>query len=590
MAQGPQSEREPVGSMAVRAYGKYFLVRKLAEGGMAEIFLAKQVGVEGFEKNVVIKRMLQHLSQVNDFVSMFLDEARLAASLNHPNIVQITDLGQADGCYYICMEHLAGEDFATVLRIARRRNEHVPLHIVLRVIAEAAMGLHYAHEATDNAGAPLNIVHRDISPSNIFIGYTGQVKVLDFGIAKAESRVTTTTAGIVKGKYQYMSPEQASSSTVDRRADVYSLGVSLFEALTGVRPFAHDTDLAILNAVLKHEFPELRKLRPDLPAEVEGIVLKAMALKPADRYQSAAELAADIEHYIGATTSASGGKALATYMRATFGEERLAERTKIPSLHELAAQGVDVPGMPNPLGPRTDVGANVYTAHTRVDHRPEEPTRALRQGGAAEVPTRAVAAPAGLATEPPPRSRRGVVVLALIGALVLGVVGSLVVVKVLRQGETGPRGQSSGAPDAAVAVPVPVPVPVVDAGPEPADAGPSDVVIIGPTLDAGAPAVDVAKKQRPVELTAALVNKVITATKPRFEKCFKDNKKDLPAPKGTLKGVFIISAAGRVTSASTELTGTGVGRCVEGAMKAMRFPVNVGPEWRVPLALNYDVQ
>ena len=201
--------REPVGQVAVRPFGTYFLVRKLAEGGMAEIFLAKQVGVEGFERNVVIKRMLQHLSNVPDFVSMFLDEARLASRLAHPNIVQINDLGFADGCYFISMEYLPGEDFSTVLRTSARRREYVPYHVSLRVIAEAARGLHYAHEFTDAKGKPLNIVHRDISPSNIFISYTGQVKVLDFGIAKAESRVTNTTAGVVKGKYMYMSPEQA---------------------------------------------------------------------------------------------------------------------------------------------------------------------------------------------------------------------------------------------------------------------------------------------------------------------------------------------------------------------------------------------
>ncbi len=200
--------RQPIGAMPVRAYGKYMLVWKLAEGGMAEIFLAKQIGVEGFEKNVVIKRMLPHLSEVPDFVSMFLDEARLAASLSHPNVVQISDLGFADGCYYICMEYLAGEDFAAVIRVMRRRNQQVPLHITLRVLSDAATGLHYAHEATDQRGNPLNLVHRDVSPSNLFITYSGQVKVLDFGIAKAESRASTTSAGVVKGKYQYMSPEQ----------------------------------------------------------------------------------------------------------------------------------------------------------------------------------------------------------------------------------------------------------------------------------------------------------------------------------------------------------------------------------------------
>ncbi|MBL9039185.1 MAG: serine/threonine protein kinase, partial [Archangium sp.] len=232
MAQGP-----------IQQYGKYFLVRKLAEGGMAEIFLAKQLGVEGFEKNVVVKRMLAHLSGRPDFVTMFLDEARLAASLSHPNIVQILDLGFEAGCYFIAMEYLAGEDMSAIIRTCASRRSLVPLPIALRIVADAARGLHFAHTVTDANGRPMNIVHRDVSPSNVFVTYTGQVKVLDFGIARAESRVSTTKAGVVKGKYQYMSPEQAAALPVDGRSDVYSLGVCLYEAVTNTRPFARDTDL-----------------------------------------------------------------------------------------------------------------------------------------------------------------------------------------------------------------------------------------------------------------------------------------------------------------------------------------------------------
>src|SRR5690349_3227989 len=161
----------------IERYGKYFLVRKIGEGGMAEIFLAKHVGAEGFERNVVIKRMLQHLSSVSDFIKMFLDEARLAARLAHQNIIQIHDLGLADGCYYIAMEYLAGEDLSTLLRTAERRREFGPLQVVMKVIAEAAHGLHFAHEFTDDQGKRIGLVHRDISPSNIYVTYQGQVKL-----------------------------------------------------------------------------------------------------------------------------------------------------------------------------------------------------------------------------------------------------------------------------------------------------------------------------------------------------------------------------------------------------------------------------
>src|SRR5512140_3544442 len=328
----------------VKPFGKYFLVRKLAEGGMAEIFLAKQVGAEGFERNVVIKRMLQHLSSVSDFVAMFLDEARLAARLSHQNIVQINDLGMADGCYYICMEYLAGEDFSTILRAAGRRREYVPLGVTCRVLIDAANGLHFAHEFQDERGKALGIVHRDISPSNIYVTYQGQVKVLDFGIAKAESRVTHTTAGVVKGKYMYMAPEQARGNPVDRRADVFALGVGLYEAFTNVRPFSRDNDLAILNAVLRCEFKPPRQLRPDLPAELENIVMKAMAAKLEDRYPSAGAMAADLERFVAGATSASGGALVAAYVKSLFGEERVAVKTRIPTLASLAPAGLQLPG------------------------------------------------------------------------------------------------------------------------------------------------------------------------------------------------------------------------------------------------------
>ena len=261
-------------------YGQYVLVRKLAEGGMAEIFLAKLLGADGFERNVVIKRMLSNLSSIPDFVEMFRDEARLAARLSHPNIIQIHELGFIEGCYYICMEYLAGEDFSSTLRQAGKKRQYTPMPITLRVLVDAARGLHYAHDFTNEEGQPLHIVHRDISPSNLYVTYQGQVKVLDFGIAKAASRVVQTRTGVVKGKYIYMAPEQAQGKEVDRRADVFSLGVSLYESLTNVRPFARENDLAVLNALLQSDFMPPASLRRDIPPELEAVVLKALALRP----------------------------------------------------------------------------------------------------------------------------------------------------------------------------------------------------------------------------------------------------------------------------------------------------------------------
>ena len=519
----------------MRPFGKYFLVRKLAEGGMAEIFLAKQLGVEGFERNVVIKRMLQHLSSVTDFVNMFLDEARLAARLAHPNIVQINDLGHADGCYYISMEYLAGEDFSTLLRSSARRQQYVPLNISLKVMAEAATGLHFAHEFTDAKGAPMNVVHRDVSPSNIFITYTGQVKVLDFGIARAETRVTNTTAGVVKGKYQYMSPEQAGSGNVDRRADIYSLGVSLYEAVTNIRPFARDNDLAILKAVLANEYVRPREARPDLPEEIERIILKALSPDPDQRYQTAAELAQDLEVYLQANTSGGGKLGMSGFMTAFFGPDRVGSKTRIDSLSELATKGVDVPGFANPLAPKTDPG---------------------------EGATKAIGLPNSLQ---PAGSKWPV----LAAAVILAGVAALA----FRVGRT----QTVEVAASPVVAPVPVVVAEV----------PVPVAVVEERVDAG---VAVQPVVRPVTLTPALIMRVVNANKGAASRCFEQNKGDLPAEQGELSVGFTINASGRVSSAKSQLPDKKVGRCLEQLVSGMRFPVHKDKEVSLSLPFAYQVK
>ena len=550
-----EGTREPIGQVAVRPFGKYFLVRKLAEGGMAEIFLAKQVGVEGFEKNVVIKRMLQHLSSVTDFVNMFLDEARLATRLAHPNIVQINDLGHADGCYYISMEYLAGEDFSTLLRTSARRREYVPLNISLKVVSEAATGLHYAHEFTDAKGNPMNVVHRDISPSNIFISYTGQVKVLDFGIARAESRVTNTTAGIVKGKYQYMSPEQARSGQVDRRADIYSLGVSLYEACTNVRPFARDNDLAILNAVLNNQFKPPREVRPDLPDEIERIILKALAPLVADRYASAAELAQDLELYLQAHTSTGGGMGMAAFMVSFFGPDRVASKTRIDSLSELATKGVDVPGFVNPLTPKTEPG--------------EERDPKFFEGA-----TKAVSPPKSAKIEPARAPRAGMIAVGA-AALLVGA-GGVIGFGAWRSGQQPPAVSVAAVADAGPAV---VALPVVEA-----DAGEPAVI------DAGAAPVPSPARPAPlVTLTSGLIMKVVRQQTGAVSRCFEVNKGDLPAATGQLSVNFTINSAGRVSSAVSQLPDKKVGQCVEKIVAGMRFPAHKDKEVALTLPFAYQV-
>ena len=216
---------------------------------MAEIFLAKQLGPAGYEKTVVIKRVLEHYSSHADFVAMFLDEARLAAQLSHPNIVQIYDFGEAEGSYYLCMEYLRGEDLHTVVKHAQRKNTAISPDVAATIVAAACDALDYAHALTTEDGRPLHIVHRDISPSNIFVTYQGLVKVLDFGIARAEGKVVKTATGTIRGKVSYMAPEQAMSKPLDGRADVWALGAVLHELLSGKRLFWRGNDVESFQGV-----------------------------------------------------------------------------------------------------------------------------------------------------------------------------------------------------------------------------------------------------------------------------------------------------------------------------------------------------
>ncbi len=572
MTQGPQDgARAAIGTVAIRQYGKYYLVKKLAEGGMAEIFLAKQIGVERFEKNVVVKRMLAHLSGVQDFVSMFLDEARLAATLAHPNVVQILDLGLEEGCYFIAMEYLAGEDFSTVIRAAAKRGNYVPLNVVLKVVADAAHGLNFAHEVVDAKGQKLSIVHRDVSPSNIFVTYNGQVKMLDFGIAKAESRVTNTTAGVVKGKYQYMSPEQASSSPVDRRSDVYSLGVCLYEAVTNTRPFARESDLAVLNAVLKNEYRAPQEARPDLALEIVQIIVKALSPIPETRYQSAAELAGDIEQYLRASTSVSNGKALAQYMVEFFGEERVQSKTRIDSLDELMSRSGDLFAAPQTF---SEVPILFTGVSSVIETKPENGTSTL--GPKSIVEWR--------------RKRASTLALSIIGALALGIIGTFAALKwangnAIERVDAGAEmvlpPQSEFDAGSAGAVLPPTPTPTIDAG--------SPLIALEP-LDAGPAIKRPVVAQGPVVLSTAMILGVVRKNSGAFYKCFDQFADDLPNDQGTMDVTFTIASSGKVTSAMSVMPTKNVGKCVEEKMKALRFPPHVDKQVTATLPLQYQRQ
>ncbi|EAU67284.1 serine/threonine protein kinase [Stigmatella aurantiaca] len=309
--------------------GRYSLLTRLAVGGMAEIWLARQVGPKGFEKFIVIKRILDGLGTEPEFVGMFLDEARLAAQLNHPNIVQIFDLGEEAGAFYIAMEYLPGENLASLVRTGMRQGRPLPIPFAVRIIASAAEGLAYAHAKTGPDGALLGIVHRDVSPQNLLVTYDGVVKVLDFGIAKAATRESQTLAGQVKGKASYMSPEQARGQSLDARSDIFSLGVILFEMVTQSRLFKFAEPLAALQAVASEEpLPLAHERNPEVPEALGLIIAQALTRQPGQRYPSARHFQSALEEWLRGQSEATGSAELASYMSQVFGE-RIQERARL---------------------------------------------------------------------------------------------------------------------------------------------------------------------------------------------------------------------------------------------------------------------
>ncbi len=273
-----------------RRFGRYLLVEKLATGGMAEIYEARLIGVEGFEKPLAIKQILPHWSEKTNFVAMLIDEAKIAVRLNHPNIVQVYELGNENSHYYIAMELVEGVDLRELQKACRLSGTPLPLPLVLFVMQEVAQALAYAHELTDESGRSIDIIHRDISPQNILVSYEGQVKVTDFGIAKAADRQQETVTGTFKGKFSYMSPEQANQLSLDQRSDLFSLGIVFYELATGQRLFAADSDVGILDKVREAKLPEDQSALLALPEEVRKLIVSLLAQVPAERPSSAAEV------------------------------------------------------------------------------------------------------------------------------------------------------------------------------------------------------------------------------------------------------------------------------------------------------------
>ncbi len=336
-----------------RTSSQYDLLARLATGGMAEIFLARANSLAGFERYVVLKRIRPERGDDARWVAMFLDEARLAAQLQHPNIAQVFDLGQIGQDYFYTMEYVHGEDVLDILARTVELRQPMPVQVVLAIIAGAASGLAHAHERCAPDGRPLGIVHRDITPSNLMVSYEGTVKLVDFGVAKARFRSTETQAGTIMGKVAYLSPEQCTTSAIDHRSDIFSLGIVLYEMLTAKRLFKRETDYETLRAVA-NEYPLAPSaLVPNLPRGLDAVALKALAKNPEERYASAHELLDALEQVAEGVGMSVTPNVLRRYMRDLYGprEEpwRELERAAIPLMADSEIDLVEDESHPRTL-------------------------------------------------------------------------------------------------------------------------------------------------------------------------------------------------------------------------------------------------
>ncbi len=301
-------------------FGKYELRQFVAEGGMAEIYLAEQTGTAEFSKLVAIKRMLPQLCREPQFVAMFLDEARIASRLSHPNVVQVFDFGEIDGRYYLAMEYLAGESLSSLMRHTYGEDVKLDLSVALQIMIGVCDGLHHAHEYSQD-GKPMNLVHRDVSPSNVVVTYQGGIKVLDFGIARAaERKQERTQTGVIKGKFPYCSPEQFKALELDRRSDIFSMGVVFHELVTGKRLFKRDSDAQTCMAVMTENPAPPTSLREGLPPELDRVLARALEKDRDKRYSTALELRRDLERLVSGPTLR-----IDEYMLRIFGQARQSE-------------------------------------------------------------------------------------------------------------------------------------------------------------------------------------------------------------------------------------------------------------------------
>ncbi|MFY0569464.1 protein kinase domain-containing protein [Archangium lansingense] len=444
--------------------GRYQLLHKLASGGMAEVFLAKAAGPQGFEKTLVVKRILPHLAEEPSFVEMFFSEARLAALLNHPYIVQIFDFGESEGAYFLAMEYIDGPNLRMLCKRAHATGMPLPVQLCAKMISLACEGLAYAHEFVDpGTGEPLGLVHRDISPDNLLVSSHGTLKVVDFGIAKATNQLHHTRSGIIKGKVAYMAPEHLRDKPLDARADVFALGVVLYELLSGRKPFEAEGEVGLMQAILHQPPVPMSARRADVPESLCLILERALAKDRDARYGSCRELQADLERYLHTTGEPVGAWHLAQLVAQL-----------VPS-HDAAARKVLVQASPPrgvalsaPPPPETREPLELQRERST---RPQPTLLAESTASASELAQRQEAAHTVSATALPPHGRGGRRGLLVATGLLVALLGAFIwrgfpPVEGRAPVTTTPVPSPAAEPRASVSAPAPTPPP--EAAPLPA--------------------------------------------------------------------------------------------------------------------------
>lgn len=493
--------------MGAERLGRYLVLKHLATGGMADVLLARTDGIEGFERHVVVKRIRAEHAKDQRFIQMFLDEARVAASLHHANIVQVHDIGEERGEYFFAMEYLHGEDLRKILGVTSKNKTHMPLGYVCAIVSAAAAGLHYAHERRGSDKKPLNIVHRDVSPSNIFVSYDGSVKLVDFGIAKAALRQVETRSGSLKGKVSYMSPEQCKGDEIDRRSDVYALGVLLYELSTTTRLFKGENDYLLMDAIVNGKVPLPRVRRPDLPNELSSIIMHALAVDPERRFQTADELRVALDQFAARANLTVSQSALASYMKKLFGERPepwLDGSIPNDADLEIARSGWSEPQVAETAPP-------AQTAAPDDKTRSGSKNKQRSSGGHSTIPPRTTRTSMNMGweqtpgpdpvVEPPARGRGKLVALAALPVLAAAGFGVW---------QFGLKGRDHGGSTPVVAAtapsmraPTPTVVPIETPPPVPA-AAPVAAPVAAPAADVPAPApMPIAPAAEPKEMTVA---------------------------------------------------------------------------------------